>query len=34
MGTKNRAPNRTQDAKGPLKEAAGRITGNRRVGEI
>jgi uncharacterized protein YjbJ (UPF0337 family) len=29
MGTKDRASNRVQDAKGRVKEAAGSITGNR-----
>lgn len=29
MGTKDRASNRGQDAKGRVKEAAGSITGNR-----
>ena len=29
MGTKDRASNRAQDAKGRVKEAAGSITGNR-----
>ncbi len=29
MGTKDRASNRTQDAKGRVKEAIGSITGNR-----
>ena len=29
MGTKDRASNRAQDAKGRVKEAAGRLTGNR-----
>ena len=31
MGTKDRASNRAQDVKGRVKEAAGRITGNRRL---
>ena len=29
MGTKDRASNRAQDAKGRAKEAAGSVTGNR-----
>jgi uncharacterized protein YjbJ (UPF0337 family) len=29
MGTKDRASNRAQDAKGRVKEAAGSVTGNR-----
>jgi uncharacterized protein YjbJ (UPF0337 family) len=29
MSTRDRASNRAQDAKGRLKEAAGKITGNR-----
>ena len=29
MGTKDRASNRAQDAKGPVKEVVGRVTGNR-----
>ena len=29
MGTKDKASNRAQDAKGRMKEAAGSITGNR-----
>jgi len=29
MSTKDRASNRTQDAKGRVKEAIGRLTGNR-----
>jgi uncharacterized protein YjbJ (UPF0337 family) len=29
MGTKDRASNRAQDAKGRVKEAAGSLTGNR-----
>jgi len=29
MSTKDRASNRAQDAKGRVKEAAGRVTGNR-----
>ena len=29
MGTKDRASNRSQDAKGLAKEAAGSVTGNR-----
>jgi uncharacterized protein YjbJ (UPF0337 family) len=31
MGTKDRASNRAQDAKGRVKEAAGNVTGNRHL---